>query len=523
MEHLSKPQQAHSALRPKSQPEYDSMGFNPMRLDWTSESPRSQIFYKGGHYMGEIPIWADGSIDTTCNTFKNAKRLMEEVYVPTCKIVTWGDLKKSKKIDLNRFSLDYQASGYLKYIPDFHSTGGSMQREETVTGRKLGGKGEDRDEVGSTFYHGCKGHWLLHDVKKNGLNQPIQGVIFKSHIDDEYNIHIHPGSVRQGVFGMMDDDDNELIIWDAYNAFDEIDPLPIEDWMKIFARPQFDSQIPTCMNLVYSYTHLEIQVSGAWKDEKEDMDVNWRAKVKEFSKKVSKKFNGKPLNIYIGYDSRHEGIEDIQIESIQKAMTKTIKNEPAIKFVPEFKLLDISKIPEYTREYGNQSTEFTYSRFLIPYLENYEGFSMFIDNDFIWKRPLWEMFYFLHPDNAVACVQYEHELEKMSTTKMGGEKNVLYPKKLWSSFMVFNNSHEDCKKLTPDIINTESGEYLHQFKWTDKIDRIPDKYILTEGMSDDDKRHHAVHYTRGGPWIEGMDCSEIKHLELYNTFLDNNK
>ena len=106
---------------------------------------------------------------------------------------------------------------------------------------------------------------------------------------------------------------------------------------------------------------------------------------------------------------------------------------------------------------------------------------------------------------------------------MGGEENVMYPKKLWSSFMIFNNSHEDCKKLTPDIINTESGEYLHQFKWTDKIDRIPDKYILTEGMSDDDKRHHAVHYTRGGPWIEGMDCSEIKHLELYNTFLDNNK
>ena len=101
---------------------------------------------------------------------------------------------------------------------------------------------------------------------------------------------------------------------------------------------------------------------------------------------------------------------------------------------------------------------------------------------------------------------------------MGGEKNVMYPKKLWSSFMVFNNAHEDCKKLTPEVVNTASGQYLHQFEWTDKIDRIPDKYVFTEGMSDENKRYHAVHYTRGGPWIKDMDCSDISQLDLYKKY-----
>ena len=146
---------------------------------------------------------------------------------------------------------------------------------------------------------------------------------------------------------------------------------------------------------------------------------------------------------------------------------------------PEVKLLDVSKIPEYTREYANQSTEFTYSRFLIPYLENYEGFSIFVDDDYFFARSPLPFFHFLNPDDAVACVEYD--FDKVSETKFNGEKNVAYPKKLWSSFMIFNNAHEDCKKLTPEVVNTESGKYLHQFEWTDKVSMIPERWFITEG------------------------------------------
>ena len=497
----------------------DKLSFTPIRLDWTKSRVRRQVFYEGGHHIGEIPVNSDGTFDKECETYKIVKELIDEVYTPTPKLVTWGDIKRFKKISLNRFQLDYQASSYLNFIHDYHSTGTSMNLQETKTDEMVKLPNEERHK-GSGFYHGCKGHWLLHDIKENGLNQPIQGVIQRNAGNpDEYDIHIHPGSVRQGVFGMTDDDNNTLVVWDAYDAFDWIEPLEMDEWLSVFAKPQFDNQMPTSINVVYSYTNIELQVSGAWVEKKKEAELSWRKKVREFSKRISEMMNGKPLNIYIGYDSRHQGIEDVQIKSLKQAMKKAVR-EDDMRFEPEIKLLDKAKISEYNREYANQSTEFTYSRFLIPYLENYEGFSIFVDNDFIWKQPFWEMFYFLHPDNAVACVQYEHELEKMSTTKMGGEKNVIYPKKLWSSFMIFNNAHEDCKKLTPEVINTASGQYLHQFEWTDKIDRIPDKYILTEGMSNYDKRYHAVHYTRGGPWIDGMDTSEIEHLELYNKIKD---
>ena len=87
--------------------------------------------------------------------------------------------------------------------------------------------------------------------------------------------------------------------------------------------------------------------------------------------------------------------------------------------------------------------------------------------------------------------------------------------------MIFNNGHEDCKKLTPEVVNTETGKYLHQFEWTDAISEIPEWFVITEGHAYTDKvwRPLAVHYTRGGPWIEGMDTSEIQHLNIYEKLL----
>jgi hypothetical protein len=88
--------------------------------------------------------------------------------------------------------------------------------------------------------------------------------------------------------------------------------------------------------------------------------------------------------------------------------------------------------------------------------------------------------------------------------------------------MVFNNAHEDCKKLTPEVINTESGQYLHQFQWTNanKIGAIPDRWNWCEGYSDEANFYKAgaVHFTRGGPWIKDMDCKHIKYKTIHEIF-----
>jgi hypothetical protein len=83
--------------------------------------------------------------------------------------------------------------------------------------------------------------------------------------------------------------------------------------------------------------------------------------------------------------------------------------------------------------------------------------------------------------------------------------------------MFFNNGHEDCKKLTPEAVNTWTGKQLHQFEWTEKISEIPQKYIFVEGYDDPDVKwdYTGIHYTRGGPWVKDMDCDHINNLKDY--------
>jgi len=248
------------------------------------------------------------------------------------------------------------------------------------------------------------------------------------------------------------------------------------------------------------------------------IDLDFRSEVYAHGKKVHDLSKGKPLNIYIGYDSTMDDLDKICEHSILEGIRRALPQGdimPYCGFTPEIKLLDISKLPDYNREYANQSTEFTYSRFLIPYLENYEGFSIFLDNDFIFKKNILPLFFYLNPDDAVACIQYPHY--EHDTTKFDGEVNIDYPCKLWSSLMVFNNGHEDCKKLTPEVVNTWTGKQLHQFEWTDAISPIPQKYIFVEGYDDPEEKwdYSGIHYTRGGPWIKGMDTNDINNLDDY--------
>ena len=378
--------------------------------------------------------------------------------------------------------------------------------------------GQKKDALNSSYYHSAKAHWLIDNIKKEGLWNPIQGIVNESH-DNKYRLAIHPGSVRSSVFEILDDPTLQMWIWDKFDVLDEPE-YTIEELIEDAKNSKWTEKGHKNISFNYSNGYIEISCEAS-------VQTGFRPKVYEFNKKITQLCKGKPLNIYIGYDSRHSDLAEL----CKKCLAHGINwgfgggdiNGSMTKWRPEIKFLDISKIPEYTRDYANQSTEFTYSRFLIPYLENYEGFSIFLDDDILFDGSILPMFYFMNPDDAVACIQYD--FDKYVDTKFNGEKNVSYPKKLWSSLMIFNNGHEDCKKLTPEIVNTESGKYLHQFEWTDKISEIPEWFVFTEGHDTDETKWRplAVHYTRGGPWIEGMDTSEIQHLNIYEKLLNKHR
>ena len=387
---------------------------------------------------------------------------------------------------------------------DFMNYKGEYQKISTVSDHEDCNELEDVEEnqVNSVYYHAAKGHWLINSIQKEGLRHPIQG-----HTNDG-KLSIHPGSIRSKCFEVMDEPDFMAIVTDYENVFDET-PVTADEMIDYWG--ELGGNKGSLSAIWVGEGKLEFSLSTV-------AGIDFRTEVFAFNKKVTQACKHKPVNIYLGYDSNHSELFDVAECSIHESIERIKSGGVAAEYFNDYKVevkkLDINAISEYTREYANQSTEFTYSRFLIPYLENYEGFSFFMDDDYIWKHNPLGLFNFLDPDHAVACVQYDFKHHE--ETKFNGEKNVSYPKKLWSSMMIFNNGHEDCRKLTPEAVNTWTGQQLHQFEWTDQISKIPHDKICTEGYEESfNNSHHAIHYTRGGPWIKDMDCSHINMLETY--------
>jgi hypothetical protein len=153
---------------------------------------------------------------------------------------------------------------------------------------------------------------------------------------------------------------------------------------------------------------------------------------------------------------------------------------------------------------AKRSTEFTNSRFLVPYLSGFYGQSIFCDNDFLWRKSPEILFDLMEaePHHAVRVVQHHLQPEELTAVKMDGKPQSWYPKKNWSSMMVFNNAHEDCRKLIPERINDSEIDWLHQFKWTSDAASLPLTFNYLVGYGYGVKDPYAVHFTNGGPWLE---------------------
>ena len=204
------------------------------------------------------------------------------------------------------------------------------------------------------------------------------------------------------------------------------------------------------------------------------------------------------LNIYVGYDSK----EDIAYRVCKYSILKRSKSN--IK-ITSLKLYELVAKNLYKRDIDPlASTEFTYSRFLVPFLNNYNGWAIFCDCDFIFFEDISNILTDIDKSKAVYCVQ--HDYTPKEKHKMDGQKQTIYPRKNWSSFILFNCSHPSNKKLNLDLVNSETGSFLHQFKWLEdnEIGSLDERWNWLEGWTSNhnNKKPFAVHYTRGGPWFE---------------------
>lgn len=191
------------------------------------------------------------------------------------------------------------------------------------------------------------------------------------------------------------------------------------------------------------------------------------------------------MKIYIGHDSRQPQNSIVCMNSIRR-------------FGHEVTLIDRGEMQSigYDRE-EDGSTEFTYTRFLTPLLNDYSGVALFCDSDFVWRKDPALVLAHL-TDAPVTCVK--HLIKQVrENRKFNEHKNEWYPKKWWSSMMVFNCGHEDCRNLTMETVNTQSAAYLHRMEWASEIGRLDETYNYLVGYYDFYDDPVAVHFTDGTP------------------------
>jgi len=206
-----------------------------------------------------------------------------------------------------------------------------------------------------------------------------------------------------------------------------------------------------------------------------------------------------PIRVFVGYDPNESSAYHVLSHSIQKYASSPISITP-------IKRNQLEEIHTRPRE-KLHSTEFSLTRFLVPYLCNYTGWAIFMDTDMLARADLNELYEMRNSDYAVMVVK--HEYTPMSKTKMLGNKQTKYEKKNWSSLMLMNTGR--CYKLTPEYVNSASGLELHQFKWLDsegQIGDLPPVWNWLVGEYPYNSKAKLVHYTLGGPWWDDYFCCD---------------
>jgi hypothetical protein len=212
------------------------------------------------------------------------------------------------------------------------------------------------------------------------------------------------------------------------------------------------------------------------------------------------------LTVYVGYDAREHDAYEVCKRSL-------LAHSPDVTVIP-LKADELRADGLFWREYreeGSQkydvrdgkpfSTDFSFTRFLVPAIHK-EGFALFCDCDFLFRDDVRKLP--LYRESAVSVVKHVYQPGK--GTKMDGQKQENYPRKNWSSFMLWNCDHPANRTLTPDVVNFQSGSWLHALKWLMdyEIGNLDEKWNWIAGSSKGD-RPSAVHFTTGTPAMPGYE------------------
>ena len=169
----------------------------------------------------------------------------------------------------------------------------------------------------------------------------------------------------------------------------------------------------------------------------------------------------------------------------------------------------------YTRPRGaTESTEFSLTRFLVPSLSAFRGWSVFMDCDMLCRTDIAQLAREIEPQAEKAVLVCKHNYMPKTERKFLNQVQSKYARKNWSSLMIFNN--ERCRTLTSEYVNSASGLGLHRFEWIDDgaIGELPLEWNWLVGEYNYNPAAKIVHYTIGGPYFDDYrNCDYAEGLQ----------
>jgi hypothetical protein len=223
-------------------------------------------------------------------------------------------------------------------------------------------------------------------------------------------------------------------------------------------------------------------------------------------------FGKLPLKVFIGYDPR---------ESVAwHALTHSIMRHSSVPVaVIPLALSSLKGIMTRERD-PKQSNDFSFSRFLVPYLSGYTGYALFLDCDMLFRCDVSELFDIGLRDSQKAVHVVKHDYIPRNHIKYLGNVQHVYPRKNWSSVVLWNCGHEANRIVTPEFVNNSTGIVLHRFSWLEDglIGELDEKWNWLVGeYSNPPSDVKNVHWTIGGPYFN--EFSEVDFAgEWFNEY-----
>jgi len=197
----------------------------------------------------------------------------------------------------------------------------------------------------------------------------------------------------------------------------------------------------------------------------------------------------KPIPVFVGYDPR----EAVAYHTCANSIIRHASRPVAI--IP----LALNLFEDYEETHTDGSNHFIYSRFLVPHLMEYSGHAIFIDGDMIVRSDIVELWEQRDVTKDVQIVK--HDYRTRMTEKYLGAKNEDYPRKNWSSVILWNCNSFPNRRLTPNFVQQSTGSFLHRFTWLDdeRIGELPREWNWLPDEYGPNPDAKLLHYTLGTP------------------------